>query len=94
MFASRQATLESCACASGRAGGVMDTETASATKLGLRRGAAGTNAAPPPKWPPIILVLTHSSLPTPVTPSLRPPTTDTAGDHGASLQTQRIVPCG
>lgn len=44
----------------------MDAETGCATKLSLRRGAAGTNAAPPPHHHP--RPHTHSSLPTSVTP--------------------------
>ena len=70
----------------------VDAETASATKLSLRPGAAGTNAAPPRPWLPIILVLTHDSLPTPVTPSTMIPPKRYYGGHGGSTRTQR-VPC-
>lgn len=40
---------------------IQDAETGYATKLSLRRGAAGTNAAPPPHHPrPLALESPHT----------------------------------
>ena len=79
---------EQAACERGTRGD--PAETGCATKLSLRRGAAGTNAAPPP----------HHHHPRPHTlesPHFRHTIHhqgDIVDDHGGPTRTQREVPCG